>query len=84
MNLQTLRERCGRPLISVLLTTLSHLGTDITHQTVWLTAAEICSATQVFPKLNLLTNHSWYVLDMQIDILLIDKLGTVSKCHERQ
>ena len=53
-------------MISALLLTLSRLGIYFTHSTVWLTAAEICEETQVFPNLNLLTNHIRLVLGMQI------------------
>ena len=59
-------EECGPPLISALFLTLTHLGIYFTHSTVWLTAAEICEETQVFPNLNLLTNNIRLVLDMQI------------------
>ena len=54
------------------------------HPTVWLTAAEICKETQVFPKLNLLANNSRLVLNLEIIIPPADKLGTVSTCREKQ
>ena len=40
--------------------------------------------TRVFPKLNSLTNHNRLVLDMQIIMPRIEKLGAVSTCRERQ
>ena len=49
-----------------LLLTVLHLGNCFTHPTVCLTAPEIYKETQVFPKLNALTNHSRPVLDIQI------------------
>ena len=45
------------------------LGIYFTHPTVWLTAAEICKETHVFPKLYLRTNHNRLVQDMQIIML---------------
>ena len=62
---QTLCKGRGPPLIKALLLSLSHLGIYLTHQTIWLTAIEICKETRVFPKLNLLTNYSRLVLCMQ-------------------
>ena len=40
--------------------------------------------TRVFPKLNLLTNHNRLVLEMQIIMPHVEKLGAVSTCRERQ
>ena len=65
-------EECSLPLVSALLLTLSHLGIYFMHPTVWLTAAAICDKTQEFPKLNLKTNHSQLVLDVQIIMLYIN------------
>ena len=48
------------------------LGIYFTYPTVWLTAAEICKETHVFPKLYLLTNHNRLVQDMQIIMLPAD------------
>ena len=36
----------------------------------------MCKETQLFPKLNLLTNHNRLLLHMQIMLPLVDKLGT--------
>ena len=58
-------------------------GIYFTHPTIWLTAAEICKKTQVFPKLNMLTNHGRKVLDMQIRMPCLDKLRTASACRKR-
>ena len=38
----------------------------------------------LFPKLNLLTNHSRLFLDMQIIMPRVNNLRTVSACRERQ
>ena len=54
------------------------------HSTIWLTAVEICEEAQVFLKLNLLTNHSRLVLDVQIIMLLVNNLRAVSIRRERQ
>ena len=63
---------------------LSHLRIYFTHPTVWLTEAEICKETQVFPKLNVLANNNRLVLDLEIIIPPVDKLGTVSTCRGKQ
>ena len=72
---KTLRKQCGPHLIRALLLTLSHLG-------IYLTAAEMYKETEVFPKLNLLTNHSRLLLHMQI-MLRVDKLVIPNTCRKK-
>ena len=61
-----------------------HAEIYLTHSTVWLTAAKMCEETQVFPKLNLLTNHRRLVLDIQIIMPRAINMRTLSACRERQ
>ena len=65
--------------ISALLLSVLHLGIYFTHSTVWLTAAEMCEETLVFPKLNQLTNHNRLGLDMQIVMPRVDNLKYMSR-----
>ena len=55
-----------------------------THPNVWLTAVEIGVESQVFPKLSLSTNQSRIVVNTQIDMLLVEKLGTAITSRERR
>ena len=43
-----------------------------------MTVAEICEEAQVFPKLNLLTNHSRVALDVEIIMPLVNNLRPLS------
>ena len=83
-NLQTLCEQCGRPLICVLLLTLSHLG-DWHHAPNRLIDrrwnlqcdSSIPKAKFVDQSQLISSRHAnWYPL--------VDKLGTVNTCRERQ
>ena len=44
----------------------------------------MCKETQVFPKLNLLTNYNQLLLHIEIMMLRVDKLGIPSACRELQ
>jgi len=49
-----------------------------------LKAAEMCEETQVFLKLNLLTNHSRPALDMQITMPRVNNLRRRRRRREKQ
>ena len=65
------------------LTSTQVLTKNIHYRSAFITG-DISKLSQVFPKLNLLTNHNRLVVDMLITMPRVKNLRTVSKCRARQ